>query len=273
MEPETTRHPHPIYIVTGGVGTSGEQLVNTVLAQYQEADVPMEIVPHVHDVAALRTAIERAREQGATIVHTLVDGALRARMVTLAQERGVVAIDLMGPLMDHLTSVLGQAPLGQPGLYRHLRRSYFERVAAIEYALAHDDGRRRRDWAEADVVIIGVSRSGKTPLSVYLSILGWKAANMPIVPQIPIPPELFALPRRRVIGLTIDLERLLTIRRQRSRQMGLTGATDYTHPGKVDDELRLARQVYGRGRFHVIDVTHQPIEAIADEVVRVVGTG
>ena len=141
----------------------------------------------------------------------------------------------------------------------------------IDYAISHDDGLNRKDWPEADVVVIGVSRSGKTPLSIYLSVLGYKAANMPIVAQIRIPPELYQLPRRRVVGLTIDLDKLLTIRRQRSRQMGMAPATDYTHPAKVADELELAERVCLRGRFRVIDVTHQPIEAIADEVVRYVG--
>jgi regulator of PEP synthase PpsR (kinase-PPPase family) len=271
MNEERRESPPPIVIVTGGVGTSGEQVVNTVLAQYPDVDVPVEIVPHVREVADLERAIAMALDVGGTIVHTLVDGELRAAMVAMAEAHGVVAFDLMGPLMDRLTVVTGEAPLGRPGFYRQLHQNYFERVAAIEYALAHDDGRNRQDWPEADVVLIGVSRSGKTPLSIYLSILGWKAANMPIVPEIPIPPALYRLPRKRVIGLLIDIDRLLTIRRQRSRRMGMGGDSNYTHPGKVTEELQLAREVYRRGRFHVIDVTHKPIEAIADEVAKWVG--
>jgi hypothetical protein len=257
--------------VTGGVGTSGEQLVNTVLAQYQDINVPVEIISHVREVVDLEEAITRAVDQRGTIVHTLVDRELREQMIALARQHNVVAIDLMGPLMERLNAVLDQEPLGRPGFYRHLNRNYFQRVAAIEYALAHDDGRNRQDWPEADVVLIGVSRSGKTPLSIYLSMLGWKAANMPIVPQIPIPPVLYQLPRKRVVGLLIDLDRLLTIRRQRSRAMGMDGESNYTHPGKVQEELQLARQIYRRGRFHVIDVTHKPVEASADEIIKRIG--
>jgi len=263
--------PPPIHILTGGVGTSAEQVVNTVLAQYRDVDVPVEIFSHVNQAAEVERAVTGAAEKGATIVHTLVDAELRKLAKAQAAEQGVVAIDLMGPLMDHLSAVLDQEPLGRPGLYRHLHRSYFERISAIEYALSHDDGLNRKDWPEADALMIGVSRSGKTPLSIYLSVLGYKAANMPIVPQIPIPPELYRLPRRRVIGLTIDLDRLLGIRMQRSRQMGMAPNTDYTHPAKVAEELELAHPVCLRGRFHEIDVTHQPIEAIADEVVRQIG--
>ncbi len=271
MNTEERPTPPPIFIVTGGVGTSGEQVVNTVLAQYPDVEMPVEIISHVREVSDLEQAIEGALERNGTIVHTLVDRELRERMIALARDHDVVAIDLMGPLMERLNAVLDQEPLGRPGFYRHLHQNYFERVAAIEYALAHDDGRNRQDWPEADVVLIGVSRSGKTPLSIYLSMLGWKAANMPIVPQIPIPPELYRLPRKRVIGLTIDIDRLLTIRRQRSRTMGMAGASNYTHPGKVEEEIRLARQVYRRGRFHVIDVTHKPVEASADEVIKRIG--
>lgn len=271
MNEARTPTPPPILIVTGGVGTSGEQVVETVLAQYPDVDVPVEIFAHVREVTDLEEPLAQARDEGATIVHTLVDGELREAMIAMAQEAEVVAIDLMGPLFDRLTGVLGQAPLGRPGFYRHLHRTYFERIAAIEYALAHDDGRNRQDWPEADVVLIGVSRSGKTPLSIYLSVIGWKAANLPIVPQIPIPPELYRLPRQRVICLMIDLDRLLTIRRQRSREMGMATESNYTHPGKVNEELELARHVCRRGRFHMIDVTHQPIEAIADEVTRRIG--
>jgi len=263
--------PPPIIIVTGGVGTSAEQVVNTVLAQYRDVDVTVEIVSHVHRAAEVERAVAEASEVNATIVHTLVDAELRALVSRKAAELGVVAIDLVGPLIEQLSAVLDQEPLGLPGLYRDLHRSYFERIDAIDYALSHDDGINRKDWPEADVVVIGVSRAGKTPLSVFLSVLGYKAANLPIVPQIPIPPELYQLPRRRVVGLTIDLDRLLTIRRQRSRLMGMSPATDYTRPAKVADELELAQRVCIRGRFHVIDVTHQPIEVIADEVVRHIG--
>lgn len=271
MNAEAHPNPPPLYIVTGGVGTSGEQVVNTVLAQYPDADVEVEVIAHVREVSDLEKAIARAREDGGTIVHTLVDGELRAEMIALAEANDVAALDLMGPLFDRLTAVTGQAPLGRPGFYRHLHRTYYERVAAIEYALAHDDGRNRQDWPEADVVLIGASRSGKTPLSIYLSILGWKAANQPIVPEIPVPQALYRLPRKRVIGLTIDIDRLLTIRRQRSRAMGMSVTSNYTHPGKVEAELKLVHQICRRGRFDMIEVTHKPIEAIADEVTKRIG--
>ncbi len=263
--------PPSLIIVSGGVGTSAEQVVNTVLAQFPDVQVPVIILPSVRRPAQIEDAVRQARASGATIVHTLVDGELRQQLIETAARHDVPALDLMGPLLDRLTVVLGQAPLGRPGYYRQLHKSYFERVAAIEYAMAHDDGLRREDWPDADVVLIGVSRTGKTPLSIYLSVLGWKAANMPIVPQIPIPPELYRLDRRRVIGLTIDIDRLLGFRRQRTRLMGISTESDYARPAEVGRELALARQVYQRGGFHVVDVTDKPVEASADEIIKRLG--
>lgn len=263
--------PPPIIIVSGGVGSSGEQVVNTVLAQFPDADVPVDIFPHVREEADLREAVAQAKAEGGTIIHTLVETPLRHKMISLAKAEGVVAMDLMGPLIDHLTVVLGQVPLGRPGFYRHLHRSYFDRVAAIEYAMAHDDGRNRRDWPQADIVLIGVSRTGKTPLSMYLSVLGWKTANIPIVPEIPIPHDLYRIERSRVIGLTIDLDRVLAFRRQRRRLLGMPADSKYTQPGPVAEELELAYQVFRRGGFYVVDVTDKPVEASADEIMKRVG--
>lgn len=271
MAEDTAATPPPIFIVSGGVGASGEQVVNTVLAQFHDIDVPVITIPSVRVTAQIDSAIVQAKTAGGTIVHTLVDGDLREEMIRRAREEGVLALDLMGPLIERLSEVLGQEPLGRPGFYRQLNATYFDRVAAIEYAMAHDDGRRRQDWPEADVLLIGVSRSGKTPLSMYLAVLGWKAANLPLVPEIPTPPELFELGRKRVVGLMIDLDRLMAFRLRRARHLGMSAQSSYVHPARLEEELRAAHQVYRRGRFHVIDVTDKPVEASADEVIRWIG--
>jgi [pyruvate, water dikinase]-phosphate phosphotransferase / [pyruvate, water dikinase] kinase len=271
MSNEAQRTPPPLIVVSGGTGTSGEQVVNTVLAQFQEVEVPVIVVSSVRQSTQIEAVVAQAEATGGTIVHTMVDAALRRQLISLAERRGVVALDLMGPLLDRLATVLGQAPLGRPGFYRQLHSTYFERVAAIEYAMAHDDGLNRQEWPKADVLLIGVSRTGKTPLSIYLSVLGWKAANMPIVPQIPIPPELYRLDPARVIGLTIDIERLLSFRRQRTRIMGISAESDYARPADVARELAFAREVCQRGGFHVINVTDKPVEASADEVLKRLG--
>ena len=260
--------PPPIFIVSGGVGASGEQVVNTVLAQFPDITVPVVSVPNVRHPAQFENILDQARELSGTIVHTLVDAKLRERMIELAHERDVIAIDLMGPLLERLTTVLRQPPLEKPGLYRQLHKPYFERIEAIEYALAHDDGQNREGWPAADVILVGVSRTGKTPLSVYLSVLGWKVANLPIVPELPTPPELYQLEPSRVIGLTLDLDRLLVFRRRRSSQLGIPSQSAYTDPARIEEEIRISHNVFRKGGFYIMDVTNKTVEVSADEVIR-----
>lgn len=151
--------------------------MRTVLAQFHRAEVPVIIVPHVRQVAQVRKVVEEAAGTGGTIVHTLVDVSLRRARIRTARDRNVVAIDLMGRLLSRVAVVLGQEPIGQPGLYRQLRQAYFDRVEAIEFTVGHDDGRNPHEWHPAEIVLVGVSRVGKTPLSMYLSTLGWKVSS------------------------------------------------------------------------------------------------
>lgn len=262
------RNPPPIFIVSGGTGASGEQVVNTVLAQFPDTRVPVLTIRNVRHAEQLQNVVAQAEEQGGAIVHTLVETGLRQKLASLAHERGVVAIDLMGALLERLTSVLGQPPVEKPGLYRQHNRPYFERIEAIEYALKHDDGQNRAGWPAADVVLVGVSRSGKTPLSIYLSVLGWKAANFPVVPEIPIPDELYQLDPKRVVGLKIDLDRLLTFRRRRIGQLGIPAQSAYTDPSRLEEELDLAYSVFKKGGFFTIDVTDKTVELSADEIIK-----
>jgi hypothetical protein len=266
---EAADRPDPprIYLVSGGMGASGEQLVRTLLAQFPESQAPVINVPRVRRVEQVAEVVARAADSSGIIVHTLVDAQLREALILLAGERGVVSIDLAGELLARLTDMLGQEPIGRPGLYRQLHRAYFQRVEAIEFTMAHDDGAHPQGWPQAEIVLVGVSRAGKTPLSMYLSVLGWKVANVPLVRELPPPPELFELDRRRVIGLSIEPGQLLAHRQQRQRRLGALGPSAYSDPGAIYEESDAARQVFARGRFSVIDVTDKPIETTADEIV------
>lgn len=257
-----------VYVVSGGAGTSGQQLVNTALAQFVGARARVLTHAHVRTPAQVESVLADAADRGALVVHTLVDAQLRAVLEAAAAAHGVVALDLLGHLLDVLAVVLGQAPVGQPGLYWRLHHDYFRRVAAIEYTLAHDDGQRPAGWGEADLVLVGVSRTGKTPLSVYLSILGWQVANVPVVPGVALPPELGRLPRERVIGLTIAADRLLGYRQQRGSRLGVAGGSAYADLVRIEEELAVAREVCRRGGFRVVDVTDKTIEASADDLLR-----
>ena len=265
-----TTAPLPIYVVSGGVGASGEQLVQTVLAQFPDNHVPVITVGNVRQATRIKRVIAQAKQSGGIIAHTLIDDRLRRTLIDLARQEDVAAIDLMGPLLSRLESVLKRKAVGQPGLYRQFHRAYFERVSAIEFTMAHDDGQQRAGWPEADIVLAGVSRSGKTPLSMYLAVLGWKVANVPLVPEVPPPPELFKLDRQRVIGLTIRPDQLIVFREQRYARLGVSAPLDYINPRRIGEEVQAALKVFRRGRFPVIDVTDKPIETSADEIIKLI---
>jgi regulator of PEP synthase PpsR (kinase-PPPase family) len=260
----------PIYVVSGGKGVSGEQLVRTALAQFQDAQVPVIIISNVRRVEQVEEAVKQAAISGGTIVHTLVDVDMRRALIQLARDKNVPAIDLMGRLLSRLANVLGQEPLGRPGLYWQMRQAYMERVEAIEFTVAHDDGRNPHEWHLAEIVLVGVSRVGKTPLSMYLSVLGWKVANVPLLKDVPPPPELFQLDRRRVVGLTIEPGQLLPHRQQRQRGLGTPGGSDYTDPLELHEEIEAACKLYRRSGFALVNVTDKPIEESADEIIALV---
>lgn len=260
----------PIFIISGGTGTSGEQVVRTALAQFPDAEIPVIIVPYVRQVNQVETTVNRAAETGGTIVHTLVDVDLRRTLIRRARDQNVVAIDLMGRLLSRLADILHREPSGQPGMYRQLRQAYFDRVEAIEFTVAHDDGQLPEEWPLAEIVLVGISRTGKTPLSMYLSVLGWKVANLPLLKDIPLPAELFQVDRRRVVGLIIEPGQLLHHRQERQRRLGVSGNSAYIDPVTLYEEVDTVRQLYRRNGFAIVNVTDKSIEESADEVIALV---
>lgn len=270
---------HTLLILSGGAGASGEQVAHTVLAQFQTAENSAGtsgegIRPEVVVAAGLRlpeqvdAALDRAAAAPSTLLLTLVDPDLRRYAHAAAQQRGLPLFDLMGPLIEHLEVVLERPALGEPGLYRRLNKAYFDRVAAISFAMAHDDGLRPEGLPEAEIVLLGVSRVGKTPLSMYLAVLGWKTANIPIVPGIEPPAELERIDRSRAFGLTIEPGELARLRAVRTRSMGAPGLTTYTDPAAIYEELQAAEALFRRCGFSLLDVTNRPLESNADEILR-----
>lgn len=259
-----------VHVVSGGEGSSGEQLARTALAQFPNADVRVVIVPHVRSAADLERALEQAAAQGAIVVHTLVDEELRLLMALRAREHGVVEIDLMGALLTQLALGLEQAPVGKPGLYRQQREAYFKRVDAIAFTVAHDDGQRIDDLPLAELVIVGPSRCGKTPLSVYLSVSGWKVANVPLVPGVEPPQVLLQVEPGKVVGLTIEPGQLVMHRRHRRSSLGIPEGAPYVNAESIYEEVAAARAFCRRQGFRLVDVTDRPIESSAEEIIALV---
>lgn len=260
----------PIYIVSGGSGDSGMRIVESVLVQYPGVEIQLHKRVHIYSKDQIDGIISEAVSTGGTIVHTLVSYKLRKYLRKSSKRKKICAIDLMNDLFDRFDSILNQKPIEQPGLYRTQRQSYFDRIDAIDFTLKHDDGKNFKELHEADIVITGVSRTGKTPLSMYLAVMGWKVANVPITTDTPVPEEITIVDRKRVIGLDIDMELLLDHRRKRQERMGVGKASDYTKPKAVFKELEYALALFKKYRFTTIDVTNKPIESSASEIIEII---
>jgi regulator of PEP synthase PpsR (kinase-PPPase family) len=265
---DQTKSVPTIFVISGGIGTSGEQLVHTLLAQFPDDSVRVTTVGNVRHPEQITEALSQAQKRDALVVYTLVDPSLHDHLLRESQRLHIRAVDLMGAIMEWVTEKLEMAPKAQPGLYRQLHSEYFERISAIDFTMAHDDGKNPDGWSQANVVLVGVSRVGKTPLSVYLAVLGWKVANAPLVPQLPVPKSLFSLDPLRVIGLTVEPDQLLQYRRRRQQQLGAPGPSVYADPNAIEEEVQEALKVFRRGGFKIIDMTEKTIEQGADEIIR-----
>jgi hypothetical protein len=258
-----------ILILSGGSGASGEQVIHTVLAQFPETKVKVTTLPNILDRAQIDEAVNQASAENAIMVHTLVDEALNRYLISKADEQGIFHVDLMQELMSELSKRLGVQPLGRPGMYRKLRQAYFDRVAAIEYTMNHDDGKDPEGWPDAEIILTGVSRVGKTPLSLFLSVQGWKVANIPLVPDIDLNPAFYQLDTRRIIGLTMQPGQLIYHRQHRQERMGAPGLSPYSDPQVIQEEVRTYNQFMQKTGITMIDVTDMPIETSADEVLKI----
>ncbi len=257
----------PIFIVSGGAGALGKHVTRIVLSQFRGRNPEVIVIPQVRGMEQLALSIEQVAARGGIIVHTMVQPEMRAALIRMAKERNIFTVDTVGDPLERMAAIFGDEPLGQPGLYHGQEETYIERIKAIEYTVDHDDGRNPQELHEADVVLTGVSRVGKTPLSIYLSVLGWKVANVPLVPGLPPPDHLFQVDRRRVIGLVLDEAELAQHRIWRQRAMAGTAGRTYTDPSGLYEEMEMARQVFRKGGFGIVNVTNKPVEESADEII------
>lgn len=261
--------PPPIYVVSGGRGLAGNNMVQSLLIQYPDNGIPVIIVPHVSNEDQIFDVVMQAKTDGGLITHTMVNPDLRKKINELCEEFGVRAVDFMGDLAKHLDNVLDVEPLKHPGLYREINQQYFDRIESIEYTLSHDDGMSPERLKSAEIVLTGVSRAGKTPLSVYLAMFGWKVANVPLIKNVPPPKELFEIDPKRVFGLHIGLHQLIAHRKKRIQSWNNYNNEEYISEQSVKEEIRNAIFVFDRGGFTVLNVTNKPIESTANEILNV----
>jgi regulator of PEP synthase PpsR (kinase-PPPase family) len=249
-----------IFVVSDSTGETAERVVRAALVQFPSHRVRLRLFTRVRDRDAVAEVVKKAAEERAMVVCTLVGSELRQCCHDLAMENDVEAIDVIGALMGKVSTFLGQLPLGTPTATQPLSEEYFRRVEAIEFAVKSDDGKEPRNLRKAEIVLVGVSRTSKTPLSTYLAGRGLKAANVPLVLGVPPPDELLEVPKERVFGLTISVEQLLEIRLARLRQLGMPADTNYGARAHVEEELAYAQDLYRERGWFVVDVSGRAIE-------------
>ena len=210
----------------------------------------------------------QAADEGGMVVHALANGNLRESALFYARTLNVPSIDMVGHAVVRLLDLMNIQPETHPEVYHHINEDYFRRIEAIEFAVAHDDGLRPAELHRAEIVLTGVSRTSKTPLSMYLATHGWLVANVPLVIGVAPPPSLFEVDPRKVFALTIRPERLALLRQVRVTRLGRMAVNDYADIGYVREDLLHARDVFERGGWDRIDVTSNSIEESAAEVIR-----
>ncbi len=260
-----------ILVVSDGSGGTARRAVDAALTQFPGHVAEIDLRAGVLTGDGILAVTAEAARTGAIIVHTLVRVELRRLMVRAAREHDVETVDLMGPLLDRISQRLEVRPEEKPGLFGQLNEAYFRRIECMEFAFHHDDGARHHELRRAEIVLVGVSRTFKTPLSIYLAYRGWFVANVPIILGLEPPSILDAMPPEKVVGLTTNPRRLSLLRRARREYLdGSVG--DYAEAQHVRRELEYSRAIFERApTWQVVDVTGKPVEEIATEIVALVG--
>ncbi|MGL1932033.1 MAG: kinase/pyrophosphorylase [Desulfotalea sp.] len=262
---------HMIYILSCGEGFNAYHLIQSAIVQFENSEnVTVIRLPEIRDFKQIDDVIAKAKNNQSMIAHTLVIEEMREYTKKKCIENDLPSIDLMGDALSGVEKFLGQKPMGKPGLYRDPHSVDLEQVYAIDYALAQDDGLNPARLCEAEVVLVGLSRAGKTPLSMYLAVLGWKAANVPLVIGLPMPEELKQVDRRRIIALNINPEQLSSHRKLRIGSIGKAEIYDYSAKSEIDREIIEARNYYLKSGFTMIDVSNKPIETSAEEIIEII---
>ncbi|PZN96563.1 MAG: phosphoenolpyruvate synthase regulatory protein [Alphaproteobacteria bacterium] len=259
-----------LHLVSDSTGETLESIAKAGLARFEGVEAIKHFWPMVRSEGHLDRVIEEITRKPGLIIYTLVDGGVRERLEQRCTSLGLPIVSPLDPTIGALSELLGQVATRRPGRQHVMDAAYFQRVDAINYTMVHDDGAGHDDWEEADIVLAGVSRTSKTPTSIYLANRGYKTANIPIVPQSPPPGVLFGLKSPLVVGLTTAPDRLVAIRRNRLLTLGQAPDTDYVDLGGIESELAYARRLFADHDIPVIDVTRRSIEETAAAIINLV---
>ncbi|MDH4399967.1 pyruvate, water dikinase regulatory protein [Sphingorhabdus sp.] len=257
-----------LHLLSDSTGETLESIAKAALSQFDDAEhVVKHFWPMVRSESHLDRILTDVAANPGLVLFTLVNRDTRRKLETRCRALGLPAIAALDAVSDAMSNMFGQEAKARPGRQHVMDAAYFARVAAIQFTIAHDDGINAQNWEEADIVLAGVSRTSKTPTSIYLANRGYKTANIPIVPESPPPPNLFQLKHPMVIGLVTSAERLIQVRRNRLLSLNQLPDTDYVDEEKVRAEVAHARRMFADNGWPVLDVTRRSIEESAAAII------
>lgn len=253
-----------IYAISDSLGGTSQKLLSAVMAQYPDLIFNNSYrFPFINKESELLDILQDAIKDDAVVISTLVDSHLAATAREFSRVNHLSYLDLMNPFFEIIKEKTGTQPIEVPGVLHRLDTEYFNKISAIEFAVKYDDGKNPQGFLESDLVILGVSRTSKTPLSIYLANKGYKVSNLPLIPEVPLPQVLDKVDRRRMIGLVCDPDKLAKVRSNRLDALGLTQTTSYTDIEKIYEELDYSKKVFQKYQAHVINMTDKSIEETA----------
>ena len=261
-----------IIIISDGTGETATGLSRAVMTQFKECDAYFTRYKNVRSEEQVDAIFNEAAVHHDLVIYTIVETGIRDYIAELSRIKHVRTLDVIGPALTAFSNYFEQEPSAEPGLLHEVNDNYFKRVEAMEFTLNHDDGRNLNSLHLADVILVGISRTSKTPLSLYLSLNGLKVTNIPLVLGTSLPEQLFKVDQRKIFALTIDSEALQTIRKNRLSKLGgpdLTG--DYADDAKVLEELEWANSIFNENkRWPVFNVTNKALEETASEIMKLI---
>lgn len=256
-----------IFTLSDSSGETAEAVGRAALVQFPPGRASIYRLPQVRSCQQLSGLIREIASSRAVIAYTLVLPEYRETLEAEAAKHQIPTVDLLGPLISRISSLTSTPPLSQPGRLHLLDETYFKRIEAVDFAIRFDDGKNPEGIRQADVILVGVSRTSKTPNCMYLAHhYGMKAANVPIVHGVDPPLALFEVPPRKIVGLTIDPYLLQEIRTTRAQVLGMPSSTDYADPERITQEVRYAKKLFRELKCHVIDVSAKAIEETSSEI-------
>jgi hypothetical protein len=255
-------------VLSDSLGETAEMVAKAVVTQFNSGNMEIKRFPYVNDKYQLEDIMKEVKSGEVIIAYTFVLPELKQRINEIAEEKNILIVDIIGPMLSAVEKIVSLPPKLEPGLLRKLDEQYFRKVEAIEFAVKYDDGKDPRGLIRADIVLTGVSRTSKTPLSMYMAHKRIKAANVPLVPEVSPPEELFQI-SKKVVGLTIDPKLLFNIRKQRLKALGLTSSANYAAMERILQELDYANDIMNKLSCPIIDVTNKAVEETASKIIEI----